>query len=1022
MVGLMAVTSFTGYEPSPVSAATATETETVSISILFPDTVKEGEKHLEPKTYDEIKDMILYHDDEYKHRTGWNAALFECVEDNTENIIDPKEMPEVLMDTSSIEKPVKKVIKPKDMPVVSMGNSSIAKPNAALTTVLEFSPAVKGEATWFFEGKTDVMDTKTGKKIGDGFKYKSLNGQYITAIKPGRTQDFATAVNGDPSKVNTETENKRFDVIPLKQNPDDASETAKTPFNMVLLDDILDSSGAQYTTSGGAYQVTRVDRVEETPPTVLEFDPAVKGETTWFYENMTDVMDAESGKRIGNGYKYRSLGGQYITTIQPGKTQDFAEAVNGDPSKVNTETKNKRFNVIPLKNNPDDLEEVAKTPFNRVLIEDILASSGAEYTTSGGAYHVTKVARDESIENNKWVKQEDMEHHTVDSHDPHDVDKFKDEIIKMFNDAEYAIEGKTGQEIYDAAVLSGEQFKYDEVRRVPDHIIAAGIPKHNTEYGRYRIYEDSTVKRRKPPETACDLDDVGFTYENNDFYVSMEFDIEIDKEEDDEICVPESWHIISGGGSDDGNRTQKKVECIVDPGTTKGETGGYVSWKLYKDIPDTDSLSEIENSLERAGIHRKKRDEVWTTRAPGIVPGKSTVRHRVPEVQLESITYPSRDEVTPTPPPYRDVYSDGIKDINIVYQHEYWYTNYKKVTWYRDDSRSWKSETCDEDGSCSGGYWRSWKNGTPYIVKDLPDWSKKEYHTHTETLLANHSRGQESDLGDNEEEIKLVIGKEKYVGEDEEVFYEIFKVAKRAMKNFKTQGAMKIMEAPINYTSEFENSNYHTYTEAFYCAHDLDKNLQVKYSSAENFCGAYAIPLELVSGDSPDMMFESVDDFHITKNTGFVFSVGEDENIEEEVATQYMEATGGAEYEDEVLDLDDKYKSSYFLPIDGNSDMKVEEVYTNKVRVGRFGLSDYTIGFDQKYSFKTYLLGSVFENKGSDVWIVEQHEPTLKVAYPFSKTLTQVGGAGVKESAGRRTDLLHGYRVTDGKGFQRAVK
>lgn len=113
----------------------------------------------------------------------------------------------------------------------------------------------------------------------------------------------------------------------------------------------------------------------------LTVTPSLAGETTWYYDGLTDVYD-NSNRLIGRAYRYKSISGQLRTMVNPGAVRDWAIAVGGNEHDVIRDVMipSKMSNFKPPLNKDD---------FDRYLISDVFQASGATYTSTGTRITVT---------------------------------------------------------------------------------------------------------------------------------------------------------------------------------------------------------------------------------------------------------------------------------------------------------------------------------------------------------------------------------------------------------------------------------------------------------------------------------------------------------------------------------------------------------------------------------------------------------------------------------------------------------
>lgn len=561
----------------------------------------------------------------------------------------------------------------------------------------------------------------------------------------------------------------------------------------------------------------------------------------------------------------------------------------------------------------------------------------------------------------------------------YNVVDYKDEIVSKY-----------GEAIYKKAVESGKQLEYEDGSR---HV----------------IYSKDT---RKSP---CKLGDEAWWYDNLDFNLTMTFEYDeeepppLEPIEPGEVCK-EYEKVISGGSAVLGaTRTWEKVECKEVDGATDGITEGDIALWLYK---SGDSLSQMKakNDLHKGNVkHFEEKPELekWSTTGNGISPRVKTA-----------------------PSTYTGLNADRLKNQPVEFRHEYVYTNFYKETFRGSQTyvcNNWSSAVYDKNGNlvspsqCTSASWSP--SPIPYVsqMKEA-DWGKQVHHIKEYTLAVNHKRGEKTDFGEGEINKVLEVGKSAEVVKNsltnQKTYNETLKMNERVAEKRDTQGSIEFAEHPLSYnlTSGYlENVAWHNIQkEGTYVATELDPNIRSKYPGNR-------IPVQFDTpqpyGNGYNVPIISSDDFYVTKNTGFLFSVPHGASPDVAVASEYESYTG-ANYRDSIVQAPAKFRSSYYMPIDGNGNMEPGMVYTHKTTIGKVGLSDYTIAFDKSFSFDHYLLGSIHDNP----WIAEQHNPVVNVEYPHSVDISLQDGSEIKELSKERTMLLHDFRSTDGKDFYDKVR
>lgn len=420
---------------------------------------------------------------------------------------------------------------------------------------------------------------------------------------------------------------------------------------------------------------------------------------------------------------------------------------------------------------------------------------------------------------------------------------------------------------------------------------------------------------------------------------------------------------------------------------TPPSIGGDVLWRLYK--PDVTGASRIRsaNNLRITGSHYAIREGSikWTTRY-----SRSGI-----------------SKVTESPHTIENVNADAERNGSVMFQLEYFYTNYSKSVCTGTDS----------EGNCTG-------------YKQVPDWDRGELFVGTETLAINHVRGDKFEqMGSTGFTIETEIGRSKSVGSSVNIQKERLVLPDDGTKiDTSTQVAIPIMKEPYKYDNDFREKFYHidkNSVNRFLWVDEMDRNFVGKYDNP--YYGEadkeFAIPVEIDEGNVQQegskyiIPVISTDAFYTTRNTGFVFSAPRNVtgSALESLAGNEYKAFTGANYRDKLISVTEAQKSSYYMPIEANfskNKMLAGVPYTQVLQMGRMGLNDITVKHDRTIMFQRYLVGSVFD----DTWVVEQHDPTVNIIdYPYSVKITQEDGSKIKEM--ERKDYIHSYRSSDGIDF-----
>jgi len=420
-------------------------------------------------------------------------------------------------------------------------------------------------------------------------------------------------------------------------------------------------------------------------------------------------------------------------------------------------------------------------------------------------------------------------------------------------------------------------------------------------------------------------------------------------------------------------------------GATEGKAQGNMLWRLKKD--GNDSVVYLENSAKIAGKHFATRNV---------------------EYDISSTAFSENDNI----PQSYIIDPNVVKNKEINYSFSYEYTNY-----YRENYK------CVEKQGSDCFKWQ--------FVNNTPVWDDpyKKTAVWNVKLVANHHEGETFVLSDSQKSQKLLVGQTATLNGDQTAitkkdYYESFSFPNaNDFTYLYTQSWLSLIQ-DMDYQVDYPDETLHyQQNDMNYYPVDLDKNLRDKYENNTPYgYSDYAIPLSVngttKNGQVWHVTFGPKDDFYLTKDTGFLFSVPKGSNasvVNNAAKTQYENYTKTT-YDDTVLMEGDH--SRYYLPIDGNSELKPNEIYENEVGLGKLGLSDVTFHFGRKFSFQKYLIGSVFD----DPVVNEQHESTVKIdKYPHTVYIPYDDAKQLAKDAMSRGMLLHSFRTMDGHDLYQKV-
>lgn len=117
--------------------------------------------------------------------------------------------------------------------------------------------------------------------------------------------------------------------------------------------------------------------------TKLTVTPSLLGDTTWYYDGLTDIVNNQTGQSFGKAYRYRSSNGNKMTMVNPGSVGDWANAFGGDQSYVIDQVTGGSSTLYSFQ------PPSPKSNFERYLITDVIEASGMNYTDSGTTIRVS---------------------------------------------------------------------------------------------------------------------------------------------------------------------------------------------------------------------------------------------------------------------------------------------------------------------------------------------------------------------------------------------------------------------------------------------------------------------------------------------------------------------------------------------------------------------------------------------------------------------------------------------------------
>lgn len=198
---------------------------------------------------------------------------------------------------------------------------------------------------------------------------------------------------------------------------------------------------------------------------------------------------------------------------------------------------------------------------------------------------------------------------------------------------------------------------------------------------------------------------------------------------------------------------------------------------------------------------------------------------------------------------------NDLKGKDITFRFSYEYTNYYEDIYY-----------CSERNNKGCISWS--------FSHRIPDWSRAETATWNQTLKADHQYKETIDVsGDTTKQ--LIIGRTaklngKSISTND--LKEKFQID-ASDTTLQSQNWIPINET-LKYSSDLNNKLYVRDGEKWYFPYDMDDNLREKYRNKTNYAlSNYAIPLRVGSQSNSSVTFNTADNFYLTENTGFQFSL-----------------------------------------------------------------------------------------------------------------------------------------------------
>lgn len=426
-------------------------------------------------------------------------------------------------------------------------------------------------------------------------------------------------------------------------------------------------------------------------------------------------------------------------------------------------------------------------------------------------------------------------------------------------------------------------------------------------------------------------------------------------------------------------RYQGYVYAVVDDPTAShkysdssgGSVDGEFSWKLEKSSDTSDSIVRLINSATISGNHYATRNPSYSISSSGVVSQSSSSPINI------TIDEPNK-----------------LKDKNISYDFSYEYTNYYKDIY-----------TCDEYNSKGCISWS--------FAYRIPDWEKVKTASRSETLKGDHQYGETVSVSDKTSK-SFVVGRTATLNGTfvtKSANQETFNID-ASDTTLQSQTWIPIDEQ-IKYSSDLGNKLYVRDGDKWFFPNDIDENLRSKYKNETKYdLSKYAIPLRVGNKSNNAVTFNTADNFYLTENQGFQFSLPADEisiSVINSTAKKEFEEYTGQTYDDTLLTTSQD-GSRYYLNIDGNGDQKTDTWYDNQFVLGKLGLNDLTFQLKEKIRFKQYLLGNAVDKP----LINEQEESVIKnMNYTHSVKISSDQMKAIQKLADERSDLLFGFRSTD---------
>lgn len=413
---------------------------------------------------------------------------------------------------------------------------------------------------------------------------------------------------------------------------------------------------------------------------------------------------------------------------------------------------------------------------------------------------------------------------------------------------------------------------------------------------------------------------------------------------------------------------------------TVGMAEGEFLWRLEKLDKTKDSRMRLINNLEIKGTHFAIRNVEYA------ISSVDSILNKKSDKDLDIVI--SNGDI------------NKLKNRSIDYSFEYEYTNHYKENYKCVDS--------------IGNDCFDWE-----FTENTPEWGKyaqkSKWNT---TLTADHRYGETFVFNHTSDpKVEMKVGQTaKVKGEEKaEVPVEDFKESYRVNNNLitiLTQNWIPIDETVL-YESDYGNPIFFIPEHMYYYPNDIDDNLRDKYRNTTSYnLSDYAIPLRVGNQEDNKITFFTADNFFVTKNNGFLYSLPSDVTNKSDISNKIKEAYEsytGKPFNDEVLN-DFTTGSRYYFNIDGNGEETPNTWYQHSYMLGKLGLSDIKVQIRKMVEFDKYLVGSPIDKP---LISPEPDSVILDVEYHNSIIISPDKQKQIKELANDRSDKIHSFRSTD---------